>query len=247
MDENKNILDNIKIVLVETSHPGNIGATARAMKNMGLSKLCLVNPKVFPSAEATSRASGADNILCDAIVHETLADAVKSTELVIGASARIRHLGWSEVGPRDGADLLVKAAQHAEVAIVFGRENSGLTNTELELCNHLLHIPTNPDFSSLNIAAAVQVLCYELYTSQLGHQNVASPEPEDRPATSSEFEGFFDHFLDTLQAADFTQRDTNKRLQRRLRRVFQRSELNRTEVNILRGILTAINNKINPR
>lgn len=241
--ENKDLLKNIKIVLVETSHPGNIGATARAMKNMGLSELSLVKPKIFPSADATSRASGADDILANATVVESLAEAVAPCQLVIGASARIRHLGWSEVGPRDGADLLVKAAAGAEVALVFGRENSGLSNSELELCHHLLHIPTNPDFSSLNIAAAVQVLSYEIYSSLLGHQEIATPKPEDRPATSDEFEGFFSHFLNTLQTAEFMQLDKNMRLQRRLRRIFQRSELNRTEVNILRGILTAVNNK----
>ena len=241
--ENNDLLKNIKIVLVETSHPGNIGATARAMKNMGLSQLCLVKPKIFPSAEATSRASGADDVLFNATVVESLAEAIAPCELVVGASARIRHLGWSEVGPRDGADLLVKAAANAEVALVFGRENSGLSNDELALCHHLLHIPTNPDFSSLNIAAAVQVLSYELYSSQLGHQNIEAPEPEDRPAKSEEFEGFFTHFLNTLQTAEFMQLDKNMRLQMRLRRIFQRSELNRTEVNILRGILTAVNNK----
>lgn len=243
--ESKDLLKNIKIVLVETSHPGNIGAAARAMKNMGISQLCLVKPKVFPSADATSRASGADNILFDAEVVETLAEALAPCELVIGASARIRHLGWSEVGPRKGADLLIKAAENAQVAVVFGRENSGLSNDELALCDHLLHIPTNPDFSSLNIAAAVQVICYELYSAQLGHQEVEAPKPEDRPATSDEFEGFLGHFLNTLQSAEFMQLDKNVRLQRRLRRIFQRSDLNRTEVNILRGILTAVNNKFN--
>ncbi len=127
---------------------------------------------------------------------------------------------------------------------MFGRENSGLTNDELELCNHLLHIPTNPDFSSLNVASAVQVLCYEIYSAVIGEQIIDSPEVEDRPATSQEFEGFFDHLLATLERTDFLQLYKTKRLQQRIRRIFYRSELNRTEVNILRGILTAINNKI---
>lgn len=244
VDENNKILSNIRIVLVETSHPGNIGAAARAMKNMGLTDLALVSPKVFPSAEATSRASGADNILADASVYSSLKDALEPCELVLGASARIRHLGWSEVGPKKGAELAITSAKSAKVAFVFGRENSGLTNNELELCNHLLHIPTNPDFSSLNVASAVQVLAYEVYSAVIGEQVIASPEAEDRPATSQEFEGFFDHFLKTLEKTDFLQLYKTKRLQQRIRRIFYRSELNRTEVNILRGVLTAINNKL---
>ncbi|PHS70564.1 MAG: tRNA (cytosine(32)/uridine(32)-2'-O)-methyltransferase TrmJ [Cycloclasticus sp.] len=238
------MLSNIRIVLVQTSHPGNIGATARAMKNMGLSDLALVNPKIFPSAEATSRASGADNILAGAQVFGSLKEALEPCELVMGASARIRHLGWSEVGPKKGSELLISVAKNAPVAVVFGRENSGLTNEELELCNHLLHIPTNPEFSSLNVASAVQVLSYEIYSAIIGEQTIDSPEAEDRPATSQEFEGFFDHLLQTLEKTDFLQLYKTKRLQQRIRRIFYRSELNRTEVNILRGILTAINNKI---
>ena len=244
VDENNEILSNIRIVLVQTSHPGNIGATARAMKNMGLSDLALVQPKIFPSAEATSRASGADNILANAHVYDSLQEALEPCELVLGASARIRHLGWSEVGPKKGRELLIAGAKKAPVALVFGRENSGLTNEELELCHHLLHIPTNPDFSSLNVASAVQVMCYEIYSAVIGAQVIESPEVEDRPATSQEFEGFFDHLLKTLEKTEFLQLYKTKRLQQRIRRIFYRSELNRTEVNILRGILTAINNKL---
>ncbi|MEO1884622.1 MAG: RNA methyltransferase [Methylococcales bacterium] len=244
VNENNKILSNIRVVLVQTSHPGNIGATARAMKNMGLSDLALVNPKIFPSAEATSRASGADNILSSATVYSSLKDALEPCEVVLGASARIRHLGWSEVGPKKGCELLISGAKSSKVGLVFGRENSGLTNDELELCNHLLHIPTNPDFSSLNVASAVQVLCYEIYSAVIGEQIIDSPEVEDRPATSQEFEGFFDHLLATLERTDFLQLYKTKRLQQRIRRIFYRSELNRTEVNILRGTLTAINNKI---
>ena len=242
--ENNEILANIRIILVQTSHPGNIGAAARALKNMGLSDLALVNPKIFPSAEATSRASGSDDILANATVYDSLKSALEPCELVLGASARIRHLSWSEVGPRKGCELIIAAAKTARVGIVFGRENSGLTNEELELCHHLLHIPTNPDFSSLNVASAVQVVCYELYSMIIGEQSIDSPDVEDRPATSKEFEGFFDHLLKTLEKTDFLQLYKTKRLQQRIRRIFYRSELNRTEVNILRGILTAINNKL---
>ena len=244
VDENSEILANMRIVLVQTSHPGNIGATARAMKNMGLSDLALVQPKIFPSAEATSRASGADDILANAQVYESLQDALEPCQLVLGASARIRHLGWSEVGPKDGCKLAINTARTAPVGLVFGRENSGLTNEELELCHHLLHIPTNPAFSSLNVASAVQVLSYEIYSAVIGEHVIDSPKPEDRPATSEEFEGFFNHLLKTLEKTEFLQLYKTKRLQQRIRRVFYRSALNRTEVNILRGILTAINNKL---
>lgn len=231
-------------MLVHTSHPGNIGATARAMKNMGLSDLALVNPHIFPSAEATSRASGADDVLASANVYDSLQAALEPCELVIGASARIRHLGWSEVNPKKGADLLLQTGQQAKAALVFGRENSGLTNEELELCHHLLHIPTNPDFSSLNVASAVQVMCYELYSTLIGEHIIKAPEPEDRPATSKEFEGFFEHLLETLDKTDFLDLYKTKRLQQRIRRIFYRSEPNRTEINILRGILTAVNKKL---
>ena len=244
VDENNKILSNIRIVLVETSHPGNIGATARAMKNMGLFNLALVKPKIFPSSEATSRASGADDILANAQVYNSLQAALEPCELVLGASARIRHLGWSEVGPKKGSELIISAAKTANVAMVFGRENSGLTNEELELCHHLLHIPTNPAFSSLNVASAVQVLCYEIYSAVIGDQVIQSPKAEDRPATSQEFEGFFEHLLNTLEKTDFLQLYKTKRLQQRIRRIFYRAELNRTEVNILRGVLTAIHNKL---
>jgi len=244
VDEKCEILQNIRVVLVHTSHPGNIGATARAMKNMGLSDLALVNPKTFPSADATSRASGADDILASASTYDSLQAALEPCALVIGSSARIRHLGWSEVTPKKGCGLLLTAAKTSKVAMVFGRENSGLTNEELELCHHLLHIPTNPDFSSLNVASAVQVICYELYSTLIGEHVITAPEPEDRPATSQEFEGFFEHLLNTLEKTDFLELYKTKRLQQRIRRIFYRSELNRTEVNILRGILTAFNKKL---
>lgn len=242
-DEINQALAQVRIVMVETSHPGNIGAAARAMKTMQLSRLVLVNPKFFPHAEATARASGADDVLSRAIVVETLDEAIQDCHLVIGASARIRHLEWAELGPRDAAVRLLEQSQTGPVALLFGREHSGLSNAELERCQHLLHIPANPEYSSLNIAAAIQVLCYELHASALGHQNIDSPPADDRPATAGEFEGFFDHFSRTLEAIDFLEARQSTRLLRRLRRLFQRADLNRTEVNILRGILTAVNKK----
>ena len=154
------MLSHIKIVLVETSHPGNIGAVARAMKNMNMTNLCLVTPKIFPCAEATSRAAGSDDILARAQVYESVQEAIADCQLVIGASARSRTISWPEISPRECADLSVIKDADKKVAIIFGRENSGLKNHELDLCHYLLRIPCNTEYSSLNIAAAVQVVCY---------------------------------------------------------------------------------------
>ena len=148
----------IRIVLVETSHPGNIGAAARAMKNMGLAELHLVRPEQFPNAEATARASGADDVLYRAKVHARFEDAIANCGLVVGTSARQRHLHWELVEPRECAERIVNAAQTSAVALVFGNERFGLTNEELSLCNLLVTIPTHSDYSSLNVAMAVQVL-----------------------------------------------------------------------------------------
>ncbi|MCL5801027.1 MAG: RNA methyltransferase, partial [Gammaproteobacteria bacterium] len=160
-------LSNIRIVLVNTSHPGNIGACARAMKTMNLSSLNLVQPKVFPSAEATARASGAADVLAGAQVFETLDAALAGCVLVIGASSRQRTIVWPELTPRECARQVIVQCDRAPVALVFGREHSGLTNSELERCNALVRIPSNPDFSSLNIAAAVQILAYEIMLDNL--------------------------------------------------------------------------------
>jgi len=228
---------NIRIVLVNTSHPGNIGAAARAMKNMGLSELVLVEPANFPHADATARASGADDILQRARVCSSLTEAIEGCALVFGASARLRSLPWPIVEPRQMAAQVVAEASQAPVSIVFGREHSGLTNAELETCNALVHIPCNASFSSLNIAAAVQVLCYEV--------NMASgtelPETADDSeiATSDELERFHEHLQETLVEIDFLDPEKPRLLMRRLRRLFNRARLEQTEVNILRGILTA--------
>ena len=152
----------IRFVLVETSHPGNIGGVARAMKNMSLERLYLVNPRLFPHADATARASGADDILATAQVCDSLQQALEGCSMVFGASARRRSISWPMVDARESAQLAVEMGASGEVAVVFGREHSGLTNEELEQCNYLVHIPSNRDYSSLNIAAAVQVIAYEV-------------------------------------------------------------------------------------
>ena len=228
---------NIRIILVNTSHPGNIGAAARAMKNMGLSELVLVDPVSFPHADATARASGADDLLQAASVCGSLAEAVDGCTLVFGASARLRSLPWPIVEPREMAQQLMAESAHSTVAIVFGREHSGLTNAELETCNALVHIPCNEDFSSLNIAAAVQVLCYEVNMAVGAVPQKA--EDDSEIATSDELERFHQHLEETLVEIDFLDPDKPRLLMRRLKRLYNRARLEQTEVNILRGILTA--------
>lgn len=235
------VLDNIRIVLVNTSHPGNIGATARAMKTMGLTRLYLVEPLQYPCAEATARASGADDVLARAVVCESLVDAVGDCILVIGTSARERRLEWPLLLPDEAAARLIQEAAQGEVALVFGRERFGLTNEELDACHFLVNIPANPGYSSLNLAAAVQVLCYEL-RRHCGRPTVGPQEvsEEDLPATAGEVEGFYGHLEETLcDIGIITAEEPKQTLLRRLRRLFQRTRLTRTEVNILRGILTA--------
>lgn len=230
---------NIHIVMVGTTHPGNIGGVARAMKNMGLSRLSLVAPEApFPHAKARARASGAVNVLENTQIFSTLEEAIAGCSLVIGASARMRTLPWPVIDPRECASRAVNVDTGAEVAIVLGRENSGLTNEELELCQLLVTIPTNPDFSSLNIAAAAQVLCYEI---RLAAELDKVPEPaHDSPlATAAEQEGMFKHIEEALTELDFLKPDNPGQLMRRLRRLFSRTGIEHLEVNILRGIMTS--------
>ncbi len=231
----------IRIVMVETTHPGNIGAAARAMKNMALDRLYLVKPRLFPHEEATARASGADDVLQGAAVCETLAEALHGCSLVFGASARsLRSIPWPQVDARGCAELVGRQASDLEVALLFGREHSGLNNEELELCNYLVHIPTNPDFSSLNVAAAIQVLAYELNMVRIGSWQEPASNKGDEPASAEEVEGFFEHLEQTLVATEFLDPDNPRQLMRRLRRLFNRALMEKTEVNILRGILTSV-------
>jgi tRNA/rRNA methyltransferase/tRNA (cytidine32/uridine32-2'-O)-methyltransferase len=234
------LLSNIKIVLVETSHPGNIGGVARAMKNMTMSHLRLVNPKIFPSAEATSRASGADDLLAKAKIYPTLQEAVADCQLVIGASARSRTISWPEINPRESAATCLAQTATTNIAIVFGRENSGLTNQELDLCQYLLKIPCNPTYSSLNIAAAVQVICYELFVAAdlTGLQNLSGLEKDATPlASAQQMESFYQHLQQTLADIGFLQAEKTQSLMRKLRRIYNRTLLDTKELDILRGIL----------
>lgn len=233
------MLSQIKIVLVETSHPGNIGAVARAMKTMMLSRLFLVNPKVFPHADATARAAGADNLLAQATICESLQEAVADCELVIGTSARSRSISWPELSPRECAELCVHHGQPKNVAIIFGRENSGLKNHELDLCHYLLHIPCNPDFSSLNIAAAVQIVCYELMQAAGAPARAPIGDKDESPlATTAQMESFYGHLHEALIDIGFiVQLEKSQSIMRRLRRIYNRIQLDTKEVDILRGIL----------
>ncbi len=226
---------NIRIVLVETSHPGNIGAVARAMKNMCIEQLALVNPKHFPSAEAIARASGADDVLQQARVYQSLDDAIADCHLVVGASARLRTVQWPQLNPRECAERVTELAASAPVACVFGRENSGLSNTELERCQYLVNIPSNSDYSSLNLAMAVQVICYELMMT--GH--VAEAVAEQVPVSAGEMQGLFEHLEQTLGDIGFADPRKSNKLMRRLKRLFYRAQPDADELKILRGILSA--------
>ncbi|MEJ2454524.1 MAG: RNA methyltransferase [Candidatus Thiodiazotropha sp.] len=240
------MLNNIHIVLVETSHPGNIGAAARAMKNMRLERLDLVAPQRYPSEEATSRASGADDLLAGAKVHESLDRALEGCRLVVGTSARSRTVSWPVLAPHEAAQKLVEEAAQSEVALVFGREQSGLSNSELERCNFLVHIPTNPEYSSLNLGAAVQVLSYEIHLAHLGGRR-QTPVAERDLATAEMMQGFHDHLTQALDDVGFTDPEQSDKLLRRLRRLFQRARPDKDEINILRGILSAMQGRKSAR
>lgn len=232
----------IRIVLVGTTHPGNIGAVARAMKNMGQSDLVLVNPRHFPHEEATARASGATDILDNASVTSTLAGALADCAYVAGASARSRTINWPSMGPRDCAERMILECNNGKVAAVFGPEKSGLHNEDLDLCHTLLTIPTDPGFSSLNLAMAVQVLTYELRVASMLEKGPTF-ESEAPPATVEEMEHFYAHFEKVLEEIRFLDPGNPRHLMRRMRRLFIRARPDKNEVNILRGILTAVDRK----
>ena len=235
----------LRIVLVGTQHPGNMGSAARAMKTMGLSRLVLVAPEKTPNEESYALAAGADDVLGDAVTCATLAEAVADCRLVLGCTARSRRVQLEELMPREAAARAVtQAAGGAEVALVFGRERTGLTNDELQLCHVAVHIQANPDYSSLNLAAAVQVLSYELRLAlleaapaQAEASEPASEEPRDQPASHAEMEGFFAQLAETLDAIDFHKGRAPESAMRKLRRLYLRAGLDVREVRILRGIL----------
>ncbi|WP_053980035.1 tRNA (cytosine(32)/uridine(32)-2'-O)-methyltransferase TrmJ [Marinagarivorans algicola] len=239
--------DRIRMVLVNTSHPGNIGAAARAIKNMGLSRLVLVAPKDFPADQAQWRAAGALDVLENAIVVDTLDEAIADCQLVVGTSARGRRIPWPLVSPRECGDKVYAEAKHAEheVAIVFGREDRGLTNEELHKCQYHVHIPANPAYSSLNIAAALQVIVYEIRMSALAFeagQPITFEEWDMPPASQKEIEHYFEHLQTLLEQQGFLEEGNPRQTLTRLRRLYGRVRPDQMELNILRGMLTANKN-----
>lgn len=240
------MLDHIRIVLVNTSHPGNIGSAARAMKTMGLAELYLVSPEKFPHAKANEMAAGADDVLANAVVVDTLDEAIADCTLVVGTSARTRTIPWPLLMPRQMAEKISCEPANSETAILFGREQSGLTNDELQRCHLHMQIPANPEYSSLNIAAAVQVVAYELRVASLT-QDVLPDDWDYRLATADEMEKFYLHLQEVLIHIDFLKMNAPRKLMTRLRRLFYRARPDVMEMNILRGMLSAVQESKNAR
>lgn len=233
-------MKNVRIILVNTSHSGNIGAAARAMKNMGIERLYLVAPKDFPSDVATSRSSGAVDILENAVVVETLEEAIADCQLVIGTSARERHIPWPLVDPHQAADMVLQ--ENLETAFVFGREDRGLTNEELQRCHYHVHIPSVEGFSSLNLGAAVQVIAYELRMRLLreNDQPIVSSKWDVAAASVEQLEHLLNHLESVLTKTEFLDPKTPRQVMTRFRRLYQRAQLDQQEVGMLRGMLTSI-------
>jgi len=237
--------NNIRIVLVHPTHPGNIGGAARAMKNMGLTNMRLVAPIRFPDAEASARATGAEDVLVAARVHPGLDQALEGCSLVMGTSARARSIAWPSLDPQACAEKLVKHA--APAALLFGRERTGLTNAELDRCHYMVSIPVNPDFPSLNLAGAVQIMAYEIFLA--GANAVSAPAQamgrEDQPLASHEdLQSLYHHLEQVLVQIAFLDPANPRKLMRRLMRLFNRAQLDKNELNILRGILTAVQRRL---
>ena len=232
-------LNNLRIVLSHTSHPCNIGAAARAMKTMGLSRLYLVNPKIFPDAVADARATGALDVLERAIVCTSLDQALTGTVFAVAVTARRRDLSHEMLSARQAACSMLEFAVHGEVALVFGTEMSGLANAELDKCQLLATIPANPEFSSLNLAAAVQILAYELRMADLGTVEIAAAKAAEA-ASFEEVERFYQHLERTLITTGFLDPAHPGRLMQRLKRLFARARMEKEEASILRGVLTSV-------
>jgi tRNA/rRNA methyltransferase len=233
------VLDNVRIVLSHTTHPGNIGAAARAMKTMGLKSLYLVNPRHFPDAQADAMAAGADDILNNATVCGSIDEALAGTVFVAAMTARARDISHEVKTPREAMPELAHYARQGKVALLFGTEMSGLTNEETSKAGLLVRIPANPEYSSLNLAAAVQVACYELGIATQ-HEGPSLPEPGELPARHEEVERYFVHLEAVLTEIGFFNSKHPNKLMQKLRRLYARARLEQEEVNILRGILSAV-------
>ncbi len=233
-------LENIDIVMVGTTHPGNIGAAARAMHNMCISNLVLVNPQCPVGEIAYARASGANVILDSLRKSGNLREAVQDSILVVATSARDRSLPWPELSPGLVAKKIAELNGQSRVALVFGREHSGLTNEELQICHYAVNIPTNPDFSSLNVASAIQVMCYEIFKTVGNQPETRQTEIQECAVTSRQLEGFFRHLEQVMITTKFLDRENPGFLMQRLRRLYHRLEMSKNEVDILRGILSSV-------
>jgi tRNA (cytidine32/uridine32-2'-O)-methyltransferase len=229
----------IRFVLVRTSHPGNIGGAARAIRTMGMHRLALVAPHAFPHAEASALAAGADDVLANAAIATSLADAVADCALVLGTTARRRDVPMEEIDPREAAKrALLAASRSEEVALVFGNERIGLENEDIKRCHAAVTIPSDPAFSSLNLAQAVQVLAYEIRMAELAGAMPLPEQKSDPPASSAELDAFFEHLAETLDAIDFHKGRSPRTILLRLRRLYLRASLDRRELRILHGILS---------
>ncbi|MFA6921876.1 MAG: RNA methyltransferase [Gallionella sp.] len=229
------MLNNVRVVLSHTTHPGNIGAAARAMKAMGLHQLYLINPRYFPDPQANAMAAGADDVLANAVVCASIDEALEGVVFTVGMTARLRDISNEVLTPREGMPLVVQQASARPVALLFGTEMSGLTNEEVSRAQLLLNIPANPDFSSLNLAAAVQVISYELTVAAQNFQPAAQIA---QPAAHQQVEGFLAHLEKTLHEIGFFTTQNPARMMQRLRRLYARARLEADEINILRGILS---------
>ena len=241
------IQQNISFILVGTTHPGNIGAAARAMKNMGIHQMRLVSPKEFPHEKAFFRAKAATDVLEKAEVHESLNDAISEAKLVIGTSARNRKVPWPIVSPREAAEEIVSCSKTSEgkTAVIFGREDRGLTNEELGLCNLHVHIPSSDEYPSLNLSQAIQIIAYEIRLKALSHEGKLEKQEWDVPlAENAEIERLIEHFDELMQDVEFYETDNPRQLLTRVRRFFKRSKLDHMEANIFRGVFAAIQKKL---
>ncbi|GHU18975.1 tRNA (cytidine/uridine-2'-O-)-methyltransferase TrmJ [Betaproteobacteria bacterium] len=244
-----NLLSKVRIVLSNPSHPGNIGAAARAMKTMGLSRLYLIHPKKFPDPEATARAAGADDVLRQATLCATLDDALSGVVFAVALSARHRNLGPERLQAREVAPLILEKAGDGtgDVALVFGNETAGLSNDEVQRCQRTVFIPANPDYSSLNLGAAVQLLCYELRLAAYGGRppEVTKTVPfSSPPASGDDIERFYAHLERVMVRTGFLDPSQPKRLMPKIRRLYGRAALERDEINILRGMLDAVEKRV---
>lgn len=236
------MLGQFKVVLSHTTHPGNIGAAARAMKVMGLTRLALVNPSHFPSAEATERASKASDVLSNAVVYSNIKEAIADCRLIVGASVRTRSLPSRLVTPRELVEVIKKSPEDRPIALLFGTENSGLTNDELHCCHYQVYIPTNPDYSSLNLASAVQLISYEMRLAfsemqQLPESRVINNEQR---ISGMQLDGLLSHLEQAMLKTGYLNPDHKKQIDNRMNRLFSKADITESEYKVLRGFLASI-------